>query len=70
MLSVGFLLLGRLSSSSGGVALMLAALVIGTGNGMSSGIISMMGKATTISLASGIWVAFSKSASDIFVDRR
>lgn len=43
MLSVGFFVLGGLGASSGGLALMLAALVIGLGNGMSSGIISMMG---------------------------
>jgi MFS family permease len=43
MLSAGFFALGGLGVSSGGLMLMLAALVIGVGNGMSSGIISMMG---------------------------
>lgn len=42
-LSAGFFALGMLEISSGGMALMLAALVIGVGNGLSSGIISMMG---------------------------
>ena len=43
MLAVGFLILGSLGPSSGGLQLTLAALTIGIGNGMSSGIISMMG---------------------------
>ena len=43
MLAAGFFILGTLDASSGGAQLMLAALIVGVGNGMSSGIISMMG---------------------------
>ena len=60
MLSLGFFLLGSLDASSGGMQLTLAALVIGVGNGMSSGIISMMGgdvspPAPNSGLFMGIW---------------
>jgi MFS family permease len=43
MLALGFSVLGGLDASSGGLTLTLAALTVGIGNGMSSGIISMMG---------------------------
>jgi|EP01049_Picozoa_sp_SAG25_P013041 MFS family permease len=43
MLAIGFVVLGTLQPSSGALQLTTAALVVGIGNGMSSGIISMMG---------------------------